>query len=168
LAQWYQRLRFAQQFFPEGQWPPLEQWESDTIEMACMGENSLQAVREKNWNDLFSYPLGRVEKQWLNEELPECIHSPRGRALTLIYEPGGTVSVELKIQEAFGWKETPKIAKGKIKIRLILLGPHMRPLQTTDDLASFWKGTYQDLRPSLKARYPKHKWPEDPSEWTNS
>ncbi len=163
LAQWYQRFELAQQLWPSVVWPEITQWESDTIEMACMGENSLQAVHDKNWNDLFSYPLGRTEKQLLVDELPERITTPRGRSMSLIYEAGGTVSLELKIQEAYGWKETPKIAQGKIKIRLILLGPHLRPLQTTDDLASFWKGTYQELRPSLKARYPKHAWPDDPS-----
>jgi ATP-dependent helicase HrpB len=163
LQQWHQRMQLAQQLWPSKQWPELSHWENDAIEMACLGENSLQAVREKDWNEIFCYSLAQTEKNFLNVELPESITSPRGKSLNLIYEAGGTVSLELKIQEAYGWRETPKIAQGRIKIRLVLLGPHLRPLQTTDDLSSFWKGTYQELRPSLKARYPKHQWPADPS-----
>lgn len=163
LVQLFERLQWAQRLWPERAWPELAPWENETIEMGCLGENSLQAVKDKDWNELFLLPLSNAEKKLLKEELPEKLISPRGRPFTLLYESNGNVSVELKIQEAYGWKDTPKIAQGRIKVRMILLGPHMRPLQTTDDLASFWKGTYQELRPSLKARYPKHQWPEDPS-----
>lgn len=168
LQQLYQRLKLARELWPTADWPDSTSWENETVEMACLGENSLQAVKEKNWSELFGYPLGATEQKLLRDELPEKLTTPRGRSVNLIYETTEaknttTVSLELKIQEAYGWKETPKIAQGRIKIRLVLLGPHMRPLQTTDDLASFWRGTYQELRPSLKARYPKHQWPEDPS-----
>ena len=43
-----------------------------------------------------------------------------------------------------------------------LLSPARRPVQVTQDLASFWARTYQDVRKELKGRYPKHSWPEDP------
>ena len=43
-----------------------------------------------------------------------------------------------------------------------LLAPNMRPQQVTDDLKSFWNNTYQQVRKDLRARYPKHSWPEDP------
>ena len=34
--------------------------------------------------------------------------------------------------------------------------------QITDDLASFWASTYDDVKKDLKRRYPKHSWPDDP------
>jgi ATP-dependent RNA helicase HrpB len=43
-----------------------------------------------------------------------------------------------------------------------LLAPNMRIAQVTDDLASFWKNAYVQVRKDLRARYPKHAWPEDP------
>jgi ATP-dependent helicase HrpB len=41
-----------------------------------------------------------------------------------------------------------------------LLGPNQRPVQLTDDLASFWRNGYPLVRKDLKGRYPKHPWPE--------
>jgi ATP-dependent helicase HrpB len=35
-------------------------------------------------------------------------------------------------------------------------------VQITDDLESFWRTTYADVRKQLRGRYPKHDWPEDP------
>jgi ATP-dependent helicase HrpB len=35
-------------------------------------------------------------------------------------------------------------------------------VQITDDLASFWRTGYPELRRQLRGRYPKHDWPEDP------
>ncbi|MEY4615452.1 MAG: helicase [Pseudomonadota bacterium] len=163
LVQLFERLQWAKRLWPDKNWPEGAQWENDLIEMACLGETSLQAIKDKDWNDLLLLQLSASEKRLLRDELPEKLVSPRGRPFSLVYETNGNVSVELKIQEAYGWKDTPTIAQTRVKVRMILLGPHMRPLQTTDDLASFWKGTYQELRPSLKARYPKHQWPEDPS-----
>ncbi len=37
-----------------------------------------------------------------------------------------------------------------------------RPVQITDDLNSFWKTTYHQVRKDLRGRYPKHAWPEEP------
>jgi ATP-dependent helicase HrpB len=45
---------------------------------------------------------------------------------------------------------------------LHLLAPNMRPQQITDDLAGFWARTWPQVRKELRARYPKHAWPEDP------
>jgi ATP-dependent helicase HrpB len=68
----------------------------------------------------------------------------------------------VRIQELFGWKETPRIAAGRVKLLLHLLGPNYRPQQITDDLASFWANGYPTVRKELKRRYPRHAWPEDP------
>ena len=69
-----------------------------------------------------------------------------------------------RIQELFGLAETPRVAGGRVPVLLHLLAPNHRPQQVTDDLASFWANTYQVVRKDLRARYPKHAWPEDP--WT--
>jgi ATP-dependent helicase HrpB len=89
---------------------------------------------------------------------------PSGNSVALSYEPGRPPVLAARIQELFGWKETPRIAQGKVRLLLHLLAPNYRPQQVTDDLASFWNNTYQQVRKDLRGRYPKHPWPEDP--WT--
>jgi ATP-dependent helicase HrpB len=49
-----------------------------------------------------------------------------------------------------------------------LLAPNNRPVQVTDDLASFWRTTYAEVRKQLRGRYPRHDWPEDPRHATPS
>jgi len=68
----------------------------------------------------------------------------------------------VRLQELFGWADTPRVAMGRVPIVLHLLGPNFRPVQITDDLRSFWATTYFQVRKDLRARYPKHAWPEVP------
>ena len=49
-----------------------------------------------------------------------------------------------------------------VPVLLHLMAPNHRPQQVTADLASFWANTYPQIRKELRARYPKHAWPEDP------
>ena len=63
-------------------------------------------------------------------------------------------------------KSTPCVAGGRVRILMHLLSPNMRPQQVTDDLESFWKNTYTIVRKELQRRYPKHSWPEDPTDAT--
>ena len=63
-----------------------------------------------------------------------------------------------------GVKTHPVIGMKKLPLCIELLSPALRPIQTTSDLPNFWKGSYALVRKEMKARYPKHNWPEDPSE----
>ncbi|MGK3956122.1 ATP-dependent helicase HrpB [Arthrobacter sp. R4] len=77
---------------------------------------------------------------------------------------GGRPVVAVKLQECFGWAETPRLVGGRVPVLFHLLSPARRPLAVTDDLASFWSGPYAQVRAEMRGRYPKHPWPEDP--WT--
>ena len=72
-------------------------------------------------------------------------------------------SASVRIQETFGMRETPRVARGKVPVLLQLLSPAQRPVQITSDLASFWREGYQAVRKELRGRYPRHEWPEDPT-----
>jgi ATP-dependent helicase HrpB len=95
---------------------------------------------------------------------PERLVVPSGRSVPLVYDEHGGVSASVKLQELFGLAETPRIGPGHVPVRLHLLAPNGRPVQTTMDLRSFWDRTYPEVRRELRGRYPKHPWPEDP--WT--
>ena len=87
---------------------------------------------------------------------------PSGSHIALEYEEGRPPVLAARIQEMFGLTETPRVARGRVKVLLHLLAPNYRPQQVTDDLASFWKNGYPLVRKELRGRYPKHSWPEDP------
>lgn len=116
-------------------------------------------------SDLFylSYQVLNEELCDLLQNLPEAVKSPRGRSHPVNYSDEKAPLISLKIQDAFGWKDTPKICHGKFTLTLELLAPNMRPAQITSQLGLFWKSSYADVRKDLRARYPKHDWPEDPS-----
>ncbi|MEC9071038.1 MAG: ATP-dependent helicase C-terminal domain-containing protein, partial [Myxococcota bacterium] len=63
----------------------------------------------------------------------------------------------------FGLDRTPQIAGGRVPLSLHLLNPAGRPVQVTSDLKSFWTSTWPEVRREMRSRYPKHRWPEDPS-----
>jgi ATP-dependent helicase HrpB len=87
---------------------------------------------------------------------------PSGRHARLVYEPDRPPVLAVRLQELFGWTETPRVARGRVPVLLHLLGPNYRPVQITSDLRSFWATTYHQVRKDLRGRYPKHAWPEDP------
>jgi ATP-dependent helicase HrpB len=64
----------------------------------------------------------------------------------------------------FGQLTSPLLANGQVPLCFTLLSPARRDLQTTSDLAHFWKHSYFDVRKDMKGRYPKHRWPEKPLE----
>ncbi|WP_186324414.1 ATP-dependent helicase HrpB [Microbacterium paludicola] len=97
---------------------------------------------------------------------PERLTVPSGSNVRITYPPSDDPTarpvVAVKLQECFGWAETPRLANGRVPVLFHLLSPAGRPLAVTDDLASFWSGPYTQVRAEMRGRYPKHPWPEDP------
>ena len=56
--------------------------------------------------------------------------------------------------------ESPRVGPRRVPVTFELLAPNGRPVQVTNDLKSFWTRGYPEIRKALRARYPKHKWPE--------
>lgn len=99
----------------------------------------------------------------LLQQLPKNIKLPSGKQVRINYEDPKAPLIAAKIQDFFGWNDAPQLAGGRLNLTLELLAPNMRPAQTTSDLRNFWKNSYIDVRKDLRARYPKHSWPEDPT-----
>lgn len=94
--------------------------------------------------------------------LPDNLKLPSGRIAIINYTDPKAPLVSAKIQDFFGWNTHPTLFNGKIKFTIELLAPNMRPTQITNDLANFWTNSYLEIRKDLRARYPKHSWPEKP------
>jgi ATP-dependent helicase HrpB len=69
-----------------------------------------------------------------------------------------TPHIALRIQELFGVTSSPRIAMGRVPLRVQILAPSNRPVQVTEDLESFWRESYPQIKPALQRKYPKHEW----------
>jgi len=110
----------------------------------------------------FISTLERRAGKLLADIAPSRICLPSGRQIKINYEAGKPPWIASRLQDFFGLRETPRIAKGNVALVVHLLAPNQRPVQTTTDLSGFWQRLYPQLRRELGRRYPKHKWPEDP------
>ncbi|GAA1311714.1 ATP-dependent helicase HrpB [Saccharothrix xinjiangensis] len=96
-----------------------------------------------------------------DELAPDRLEVPSGSRVRVDYS-GPEPVLPVKVQEVFGWTDTPRLAGGRVPVVLHLLSPAGRPTAVTGDLASFWRTGYPQVRAELRGRYPKHRWPEDP------
>lgn len=101
----------------------------------------------------------------LNRYAPSHVQMPTGSRIRIDYRIGSAAPVlSVRLQECFGMSDTPTVNDGRQPVLMELLSPGFKPVQLTQDLRSFWNGTYFEVRKELKRRYPKHYWPENPLE----
>jgi ATP-dependent helicase HrpB len=159
LAQWWQRFQVWQKL------SGLPGFSDETLQEIfsemSFGENSLTALFEKDLIYFFESKLTAAIVQKFHSDCPEFLQVPSGSRIRVDYTASNP-TLEVRLQEVFGWAETPKIAAGKLPLTLVLLGPNYRPVQVTQDLSSFWKNGYPEVRKEMRSRYPKHSWPDDP------
>jgi ATP-dependent helicase HrpB len=134
----------------------------DMLPWLCPGRKSFAELRDGPWLDLLNGALTPQQRHVIDREVPDRIEVPSGSRIQVQYEAGKPPVLAVRIQELFGLHDTPRLAGGRVAVLLHLLAPSQRPQQVTDDLASFWKNVYPKIRKELRARYPKHAWPEDP------
>jgi ATP-dependent helicase HrpB len=157
------RLRWLRELMPELGLPAFSDDElRELLPWACAGCRSFDEVRRADWLGLLQGKLTSAQVQTVEREAPERLQVPSGSQIALQYEVGRAPILAVRIQEIFGWHDTPRLAGGRARVLLHLLAPNQRPQQVTDDLKSFWSNTYQQVRKELRIRYPKHAWPEDP------
>ena len=160
---WLARLDLARRAMPELDWTTFEpeDW-TELIHLACLGKRSEAEIAGGSLLAILKGRLGFARNQRLDEQVPEALTVPSGNRIRLAYSVDGPPVLAVRLQELFGWSDTPRIAGGRVAVLLHLLGPNYRPVQITDDLKSFWSGAYFQVRKDLRARYPKHSWPDDP------
>ena len=96
----------------------------------------------------------------LDRLAPGRLELPTGRSVPIDYS-GDEPSAQVRVQDVFGTTVHP--TAGGRPIVLHLLSPADRPIQITADLPGFWAGSWVEVRKELAGRYPKHRWPADPT-----
>ena len=108
--------------------------------------------------------LGSVpwdKRKALDDLAPERFVAPTGTRVPITYPSDGSAPrIAIRVQELFGMDRHPLLAGEPLL--LDLLSPARSPIQTTSDLSGFWRGSWADVRRDMRARYPRHPWPEEP------
>jgi ATP-dependent helicase HrpB len=167
LQQWRDRVMFLRKAEGEA-WPDLsdealaaqhETW----LVPALHDKSSLKEFSAQDLSEALMALLPWDLRARLEREAPTHFEAPTGTMLAIDYEAEQGPTVAVRLQELFGLKSHPSIAKGKVPLVLELLSPAHRPVQVTRDLPGFWSGSYAAVRSDLRGRYPRHPWPEDPA-----
>lgn len=160
--QFIERVRFLSQYMPELELPHLDSKSIDQVLFElCATRTSFAELTKAPWLDHLRCRYQYEQMRLIDLHAPVTMTVPSGNEHSISYEQGKPPRMEVRIQELFGWQQTPRVAS-RIPIQLHLLGPNHRPQQITNDLANFWSETYLHVRKELRRRYPKHHWPEDP------
>ena len=169
LQQWRARvqlLRGAALDADTNRWPDLsdetlldtlEQWLQPYLAPVVRMEDFQKLDLKAIMHGFLPWPLPLE----LERLAPERLVVPSGSNIAVDYTQSPPV-LEVKLQEMFGCEDTPCIADGRVPLLIHLLSPAQRPLQITQDLAGFWRSSYQEVKKEMKGRYPKHPWPDDP------
>lgn len=136
----------------------LEEWLSPFLTT----QTSVADLKRLDPTEALKTLLDWGQQQELDRLAPAHWVTPMGRKAAIDYS-GETPEVALRLQEVFGTTTHPTIGQDRQPLRMTLLSPAGRPVQTTTDLPGFWVGSYADVRKDMRARYPKHPWPEDPA-----
>jgi ATP-dependent helicase HrpB len=107
--------------------------------------------------------LPPAARRLLEEIAPERIRLPGGRSVVVHYQADQPPWIASRLQDFFGMRASPTVARGAVPVVVRLLAPNQRPVQMTSDLAGFWQRLYPQVRKELSRRYPRHAWPEDPT-----
>jgi ATP-dependent helicase HrpB len=126
------------------------------------GRRSLAEVREADLASELLAALSPESARLLARELPERVTLPGGRSVPVHYLSGQPPWIASRLQDFFGMREGPALARGRVPLVLHLLAPNQRAVLVTQDLAGFWSRHYPSVRRELGRRYPRHAWPEDP------
>ncbi len=170
VVQWQNRVLSLRKWCPQDNWPDVStttllitnaEWLTPYLNTVKKPED----LKKINLKDVLQHSLDWDKQQLMEKLAPARIKVPSGSEIRLIYQANGDAPVlAVRIQEVFGLEDTPCVNEGNMPVVLHLLSPGYKPMQVTSDLRSFWNNAYFEVKKDLRARYPKHSWPDDP--WT--
>lgn len=144
----------------------LEPWSeirARALDEIYFGEAQLEVFKQKSASESLWRAMQPATRETLEKYAPRDFLAPSGKRVVIHYPRDRAPFLEIRLQELFGLARGPCVWRDQVPVTLHLLGPNFRPVQVTQNLAGFWRGSYAEVRKELRARYPKHSWPEDPA-----
>ncbi len=135
---------------------------SDWLPSVLHGVSRLRDVAAGSLYAALEQRLGWDTKQKIDRIAPSRFESPAGTSHDIDYAAEAGPTVELRVQALFGLDTHPCVGSARVPLVLSLTSPAGRPIQTTRDLPTFWRGSWHDIAKEMRGRYPKHNWPDAP------
>jgi len=159
VDQWIVRLNRLGEWMPELGLPALGQEDREAlIEQLCYGAATYKEIKERAvWPVIKSW-LSPQQEAMLETFAPERLEMPNGRRFKVTYEASGPPVVGIRIQDLYGVEQSLVIAAGRVPVTIQVLAPNHRPIQVTQNLATFWRESYPKIKQELQRRYPRHVW----------
>jgi len=159
VEQWILRLNRLSQWCPELQLPPIREADRrHLIEVICQGAVGYKDIKDRDVKRVIKSWLSEAQQALLDKHAPERLSLANGRTPKITYETANPPHIAMRIQELFGVTQLPGIALGRVPVVVHILSPGMKPVQVTQDLASFWRDHYARIKSELQRKYPKHEW----------
>ncbi|MDQ6983968.1 MAG: ATP-dependent helicase C-terminal domain-containing protein, partial [Ghiorsea sp.] len=127
----------------------LDEW----LQPHLSHENSLKQCFKLDMYNLLLNQLSWEQQQQIKQLAPERIDVPSGSSVNIDYSDTVQPILAVRLQEVFGLYDTPTLLNGQCKLMMHLLSPARKPMQITQDLNSFWKTTYHDVKKELRGKY---------------
>lgn len=116
--------------------------------------------------ETFRKELAVEQHAWLDELAPRTVRWPDERQLKLVYgdplanpgDPPTGPEIQVKLTECFALQDHPRVCEGRVPVRLWLLAPDGKRLESTIDWTHFRAAQYPKLRQTLLKKYPGVAW----------
>ena len=156
---WILRLNLLSKWCPELGLSPLgSEDRHHLIEQICEGASSYKAIKDREVQPVVQSWLSGPQRELLDKHAPERFVFPNGPSAKVHYSADEPPYIEVRLHELYGIRAKPRIAMAKITLFVHILGPNMRPLLITQDLATFWREQYPKMKRDLYRKFPKHEW----------
>jgi ATP-dependent helicase HrpB len=157
--QWITRVNRLAEWFPELEVNTIAESDRLTLlEQVCYGEVSARGVKGREVMGVLRDWLTAEQLAAMEELVPERLAMPNGRRSRLTYSREGPPVLSARIQELYGIEGRFSLGRGRVPVKIEVLAPNQRPIQVTEDLTTFWRVTYPEIKPELARRYPRHEW----------
>jgi ATP-dependent RNA helicase HrpB len=167
IKQFIARVNLIVTVLPELEFPSFdEEAIRQCLARALHGCHLAKEAQTKPVREAFLDRLAREQREWLDELAPSALNGPDGRRLKLTYPDSPAAKdgalnppeIQIKLRECFSLTEHPRIAEGKLPVKLWLGAPDGKRLDSTLDWPEFKSQVYPKLKPVLLRKYPGTSW----------
>jgi len=159
VDQWILRLNQVAAWHPEYELPPLGAEDRHMlVEQICHGATSYKDIKERAvWPTVKAW-LSAGQQELIDQYAPERLELPNGRKAKITYDEKAPPTIATRIQDLYGVSGELRIDGNRVPVVIQILAPNHRPIQITQNLATFWKDSYPKVKQELQRKYPRHEW----------